>query len=615
MGQVRYALIYQHLLIMVFFPHYRAGWFARIIVIVGLCCSQSFAGTLSNRLNDAMYSIAADPGVMIGSFEQSAPAGLPLFEVDTNAISFGTVKLAAWKDSVVTISNGSTDTLKITLIKSNKTYFTVRPAALTIPPGESKTDTIRFKADSIGLRSALIIFTSNTSLAADTIKVNGFGQGTPKLVMSRISVTFPSTKLSAAVRDTVKIQNKGTDTLKVTNISATHDAYSVTRTVMNIAPGKSITDTIWYRPTAIGTNAGRLLLESNDPTTPDTVKVTGFSSGVPVFVSDAKAISFGDIKLTLWKDTVITISNTGTDTLKIKTITSSKTYFTARPTLLNIPPGTSKTDTIRFKADSIGIRSANIYFASNDATTPDTIKVNGFGIGTPKLVLSRISMKLATAKLTQSTRDTLKLQNKGTDTLKVTDITSSHGTFSVSRSAVNIAPGKTYIDTVIFTPSEIGTTSGTLFLESNDTLSQDSVSVSGFATGTPVFSVDQNPLSVGTVTLGTWKDTLLTITNTGSDTLKIKSVTSTQNYFTVRPTILTIPPGSSKTDTVRFKPDSIGTRSASLVFSSNDAALFDTILVNGFGAGTPRLVLSRSDLILTPGKIVSNAERYDQDHQ
>ncbi|MFZ4620294.1 MAG: choice-of-anchor D domain-containing protein [Bacteroidota bacterium] len=581
---------------MPFYRHYRVGWIFRTITFVVIVCSQltTAAGSAGSFYLNEMN---------IASNLIDAAAGTPVFSADTKLISIGTIKLAAWKDTVVTVSNTGTDTLKISNIKSSKTYFTVRPALLTIPPGESRTDTIRFTADSIGTRSALIIFISNSSPTADTLKVNGFGSGTPKLVMSRISITFVSTKLGASARDTVKIQNKGTDTLKVTNIVPTNDAYSVTRTIAAIAPGKFITDTIWYRPAAIGTNAGKLLIESNDPTTPDTVSVAGFATGVPIFVSEAKIYAVGPVKLATWKDTVFTITNTGTDTLKIKTVTSSKTYFTARPTVLNIPPGMSKTDTLRFTADSIGTRSANILFASNDATTPDTIKVNGFGVGTPKLVMSRINMTLAAAKLSQSTRDTVKLQNKGTDTLKVTDIVSSDEAYTAARTVMNIAPGKFITDTIIFTPTAIGKTSAKLFIESNDATSPDTVSVSGFATGVPIFSTDAKHYAVGTVKLGVWKDTVLTITNTGTDTLKIKSVTSSRTMFALRPTVLNVPPGSSRTDTLRFTPDSIGTRNAVIIFTSNDVTVTDTLTVSGYASGTPRLVTSRANITFGSTKL------------
>ena len=91
----------------------------------------------------------------------------------------------------------------------------------------------------------------------------------------------------------------------------------------------------------------------------------------------AKNIDFGNLKLGFSKDTTVTVTNTGTDTLKVTSITSTRTYFTVRPTVLTIPPGESKPDTIRFTPDSIGVRSALILLTSNALTGTDTITVSG----------------------------------------------------------------------------------------------------------------------------------------------------------------------------------------------------------------------------------------------
>ncbi len=107
---------------------------------------------------------------------------------------------------------------------------------------------------------------------------------------------------------------------------------------------------------------------------------------IATFSSNVNSVSFGALKLGQWKDTVVTIINTGTDTLKVSSIISTRSSFAARPSSIAVPPGQSKSDTIRFIADSVGTRNGRIIYVSNDPQGPDTIAVNGYALGIPQLV-------------------------------------------------------------------------------------------------------------------------------------------------------------------------------------------------------------------------------------
>ncbi|MGB2868308.1 MAG: choice-of-anchor tandem repeat GloVer-containing protein [Bacteroidota bacterium] len=90
-------------------------------------------------------------------------------------------------------------------------------------------------------------------------------------------------------------------------------------------------------------------------------------------------------------------------------------------------------------------------------------------------------------------------------------------------------------------------------------------------------------LSFGSAKVGQFRDTAITITNTGDDTLKISNVTSVNAVFSVRPTQLTIAPGTSANDTLRFTPAGITAYSGKVIFTSNAASLRDTTSVSGTG--------------------------------
>ena len=187
------------------------------------------------------------------------------------------------------------------------------------------------------------------------------------------------------------------------------------------------------------------------------------------------------------------------------------------------------------------------------------------------LTLNKTSITFPSAKLGQWKDTTVTVTNTGTDTLKVTNISSTNSVFAPRPTTKNLAPNQSFTDTIRYSPTAIGIASGRIIITSNDVTTSDTVIVSGFGVGVPVLTLNKTSIIFPSVKLSQWKDTTVVVTNTGTDTLKATSVTGTKSYFTVRPTTLTIPPGQSKNDTIRFTPDSIGTRSGLILFASNDA--------------------------------------------
>jgi hypothetical protein len=110
--------------------------------------------------------------------------------------------------------------------------------------------------------------------------------------------------------------------------------------------------------------------------------ISVFQDDNPVITFSTSNIVFPNTRIGQSMDTTFTISNTGPDTLRILSITSTKEYFSVHPTAMLIPPGQSKIDTVRFTPDSSGVRNGMIFITSNTSTSPDTIKLSGNSIST-----------------------------------------------------------------------------------------------------------------------------------------------------------------------------------------------------------------------------------------
>lgn len=307
--------------------------------------------------------------------------------------------------------------------------------------------------------------------------------------------------------------------------------------------------------------------------------VFGSVVGVPALVN------LGNVKLGQFKDSTIAVMNAGNDTLKISNTTSINNVFSIRPIAATIPPSLSSYDTIRFTPTAIGPSAGNILIYSNSTSSPDTIKISAYAFGTPVFQIDKTTLQFDTVKIGAFRDSTLAITNTGNDTLKISNITISNGAFSARPLMRNLPPSGSFADTIRFSPTVIGDVSGNILIFSNVSTSPDTVKVSGYGSGFPKLQT-KSAIVFGDVKVGTYRDTTVLLTNAGNDTLRIVSITSTENYFTSWPTAMIIAPGRDSVDSIRFTPDSSGARSGFIVIVSNDPTSPDTIMVSGNGTTT-----------------------------
>ena len=304
----------------------------------------------------------------------------PGLNASHKTIDFGKVSLGGFKDTTVTIANNGADVLNITSVVSSGNPFTVRISSKSLTPGQSFIDSIRFTPAAAGLASAAIIVTSNASSSPDTIQVIGTGVGHAGLHLSSVSISFGNVKVGQEKDTTVTITNNGSDTLKITNFTTGSAVFGARPTVRTLVPSQSFADTLSFSPSSIGPAQVSILVVSNAITSPDTIKVNGVGTGKPVLTLSAHSISFGNVNVGQEKDTTLTITNTGGDTLKITNVTTSSLLFDGRPIVRVLNPGQSFADTIGFSPFTTEPVQGLIFIFSNADSSPDTVKVTGKGI-------------------------------------------------------------------------------------------------------------------------------------------------------------------------------------------------------------------------------------------
>ncbi|MBU1298973.1 MAG: choice-of-anchor D domain-containing protein [Bacteroidetes bacterium] len=181
-----------------------------------------------------------------------------------------------------------------------------------------------------------------------------------------------------------------------------------------------------------------------------------------------------------------------------------------------------------------------------------------------------------------SKQDSVTVTNTGTAALTITSVTSNNADFTVAPASGSLAPSASQKFYITFSPTSTGAKSGDVIFSHNAAGSADTVSVSGTGVA-PVFSVSPTNLSYGNVLVGSSKQDSVTVYNTGTATLTISSVTSSDTSFAVTPTFASIVASDSAKFYITFMPSSTGANSGNVIFTHDGPGSPDSVKVNGNG--------------------------------
>ncbi len=166
-------------------------------------------------------------------------------------------------------------------------------------------------------------------------------------------------------------------------------------------------------------------------------------------------IDFGLVDVGSKKDTMITVSNSGNDTLRVSNMRTNSANFTVSPNTFSVAPGASKDVTVSFQPTVGGALSTTMRSVAN--TTPDTLYLTGRGKAADvKILLDDSFIDMGVVDIGTTKDSTIKVGNGGTDTLVVGSVNSSNATISATPKTFRVAPGDHQDLTIHFTPTAVG---------------------------------------------------------------------------------------------------------------------------------------------------------------
>ena len=320
-------------------------------------------------------------------------------------------------------------------------------------------------------------------------KVLGFGSPVTALLTGP-TTNFPTTTISSSSQQTLTLT--ATNTVTVTGLKSSSSQFSVgtpsPALPAQLVSGQTIKIPLQFTPTQTGLIGGTLEAETNQGTVSFAMSGTGQSASAQL-ISSPPVVSFGGTAIGGQLSGVATFSNVGGAPLTINAVKLPAAPFgaTGLPKAgSTLAAGSSVTINVTFEPTELGGFNSEIGLETTagnatvgltgSAGLPGVLKVtneqNGFG----EVEVGKTATKSFTVMNTGGTNITITKSKPP-----------SGGAFAATTSLAEgstIAPGESFTETVVFSPTVPGPASAIWLINGNDTSGLHEVSFSGTASAT-----------------------------------------------------------------------------------------------------------------------------------
>jgi hypothetical protein len=427
----------------------------------------------------------------------------------SNTAVFGSTALSLNTTYLIVVRYTFNDTGTVAPAKTDDdTYLWVNPSLSSEPSVSAAecTDTSSTETDFDGygtLAGGVGNFiwhnrgTANPAGAFDGVRVgNGLGSsaawanlmGAPHAAISPANIGFGNLNVSSHKTDTITVKSDGVGSLNITSVTSSKTPFVVAPTSGTVSSGDSLKFAVTYTPTAVASDTGSIAFVSNSISSPDTVTVTGAGIQAGFSMSPA-SINFGTIFSDSTKVDTVTVSNASTSAhLVVDSVKSSNPFYTVSPLTADISISSQAKFAVTFHPTSKGVAPADIIFYHNAPSLHDTLKVNA-NVVLKEPIFSALSdsINFHGVLVGKSKTDTITVKNTGFDSLLVSGVASTNGSFVVTPTTARLDTMASKKFVVTFTPGTAGSKQGLVVFTSNVSETKDTVWVMG--SGATVVSI------------------------------------------------------------------------------------------------------------------------------
>jgi phospholipase C/archaellum component FlaF (FlaF/FlaG flagellin family) len=417
-------------------------------------------------------------------------------------------------------------------------------------------------------------------------------------VVSPSQINFPpQTVNSVSAGRTVTISNFRTSALTLNSETITGDFRFTSTCGTRVKPQSVCHLVLTFKPTQAGPRTGTVTVTDSDPSSPQTVPVTG--TGTAVSLSPSLLTFPNTVPGARSTAMMATLTNTGDSSLTTSSVTLTGDYFQSNTCGgSTIPPGGTCTFTVTFKPTVSGRRFGTIAIQDSDAGSPQVLRMTGLATA---LTESKVQVGFADTKVGfTSAPSSVTITNSGQSTINLSNFVIQNNQYEnipdfvqANNCTSPLPPGGRCIVNVTFTPTVIGSSKGMVEIFDDESgTSEFTVGLSGEGLAAPVVSLSPNSVSFPDTSVGTSSNPVpVTLTNTGSATLNLSGISVQGDFSQTNNCPPTVTVGSSCVINVAFSPTQKGLESGSITLTDDAGDSPQTIALSGNGAWPPHPLL------------------------
>jgi hypothetical protein len=506
----------------------------------------------------------------------------PAPQIVETLVQFGSLDACqSAKDTIVTIRNSETYVVNVSSFSSTRpevSLVTSLAPPVSIAPGATAQFTVRVAPTVSGVTSGSISFTGLPCSWRATVPFEATKQ---KLTVSAApsAVDFGASVSCVNVdRDsTITIRNDGTDivTLQPGTVAA---PFSITEptAVTQIPAGSTLAVKIRYAPTATGTFADVARFAFNSGACNDTIRVNVAATRADVsYTTSLSTITFPSLTgCETSTDSVITIRNTS-DVSVTFGLTSSSPNFTVTPTV-TIPAGGSSDVSVTFTPQANGPASGTLTITSNPCSIEQTVSLSGQKDGIVLTATPSVDFgEIATCEGASSATRTYAINyTSGSGDATVESVSAGANVTTTLTPGTVITLGSSPSFQTTWTPTADGALVDSIVVVLQPCSVRQVIRLSGSRTSVNIVALDPvvnlGPISAPSNGQARFR-------NSGSDTIRVQSITGTGGIGTINSSLGTVPftllPGAEVTVTFIYSCRVSGAFTDTLTLGLNAACI------------------------------------------
>jgi hypothetical protein len=356
----------------------------------------------------------------------------------------------------------------------------------------------------------LFILAGGVPSVASIIQVDNssFAQSGPAVSVSQTALSAYAAAFvgTTSASKSVQLTNLGTTPITINSITAGPDFTVPSNTCgTQLAPG-SCTINVAFKPTTTGQLNEVLAISDSDPSSPQTVGLSGTGKALQ---SAASSLTFGNEPVGATSNPVpVTLKNLGTGPIAITSIVYSNPefnqYVTSSTCGSSIPGLSSCQVSSVFTPNAAGTQSGTLSIIDSDPSSPTTISLSGAGAAL-NFSPSYIGFGNEQIPDTHVPPASITVTNAGSASVSFSSIAiggTDPGDFAIQTNtcAAGVAANSNCVVGVTFTPQAVGLRSATISFTDSSAGSPQTVGLAGHGVAEPssvVASSSNNPSTFG----------------------------------------------------------------------------------------------------------------------